>query len=69
MLDLLGQSLDQARALLEAEGYAVEVRETRPPRPDVQLVGALRVVRQTFASGTARLVVVHERYVPRPRGA
>lgn len=64
MLDLLGRPLAEARALLEAEGYAVEVRETRPPRPGVQLVGALRVVRQAFAGGTARLVVVHERYVP-----
>jgi hypothetical protein len=64
MLDLLGRPLEQARALLDAEGYAVEVRETRPPRPGVQLLGALRVVRQSFAGGTARLVVAHERYAP-----
>lgn len=71
VIDVLGRELGEARAVLEAAGYRVEVAETRAPRRPPG-TGPLRVVRQREAgSGTVHLVVVHERYVPspwRPRG-
>ncbi len=67
MVDVLGRGLDQARAALEAEGFAVEVTETRSPRR-VTHTGALRVVRQQqLADRLVRLVVAHERFAPAPR--
>lgn len=70
MLDVLGQDLDQARAALEAQGYRVEVVETRSPRR-VTLSGPLRVVRRRDrADGVVELVVTHARSDPvrEPRG-
>lgn len=67
MVDVLGRGLDQARATLEAEGFTVEVIETRSPRR-VTPTGALRVVRQQqLADRLVRLVVTHERFAPAPR--
>ncbi len=67
MVDVLGRSLEQARAVLEAAGYRVEVGETRTPR-QVSLAGSLRVVRQQITpDGVVRLTVTHERYIPAAR--
>ncbi len=67
MVDVLGQSLDEARAVLEAAGYRVEVTETRTPR-SVTLAGPLRVVRQRGTpDGAVHLTVTHERYVQAAR--
>jgi beta-lactam-binding protein with PASTA domain len=67
VVDVLGRGLDQARATLEAEGFTVEVIETRSPRR-VTPTGALRVVRQQQpADRLVRLVVTHERFAPAPR--
>jgi hypothetical protein len=65
--DVLGRDLEEARRILESEGFQVEVTETRTSRP-VRLSGALRVVRQRLSSaGTAQVVVTRERYEPVPR--
>jgi hypothetical protein len=67
VVDVLGRSLEQARALLEAAGYRVEVTETRTPRR-VMLEGSLRVARQRVGTdGVVHLTVTHERYVPAAR--
>jgi len=67
VVDVLGWSLEQARAVLEAAGYRVEVVETRTPR-QVSLAGPLRVVRQQATpDGVVCLTVTHERYVPAAR--
>jgi beta-lactam-binding protein with PASTA domain len=63
VVDVLGRDLESARRMLEAEGFRVEVEETRAPRP-VRLSGPLRVVRQRQDGRTVRLVVTHERYAP-----
>jgi len=68
MVDVLGRDIEEARAMLEADGYQVEVVETRAPRASqprgVTLTGARRVVRQQVNGRVVRLVVTHERYVP-----
>ena len=67
MVDVLGRHLEATRATLEAEGFQVEVLETRTPRR-VTLSGPLRVVRQQqVGDRLVRLVVTRERYVPAPR--
>ncbi|MDQ7840083.1 MAG: PASTA domain-containing protein [bacterium] len=67
MVDVLGRGLDQARSALEAEGFTVEVVETRSPRRVIP-TGGLRVVRQQQpADRLVRLVVTHERFAPAPR--
>ncbi len=67
MVDLLGRSLDEARTVLAAAGYRVEVTETRTPRR-VTLAGPLRVIRQQITpDGVVLLTVTHERYVPAAR--
>ncbi len=59
--DVLALPLEEARALLEAAGYEVEVKETAPPgRPQPQ--GGRRVVRQQVDGARVRLVVTHEWY-------
>ncbi|MDR7544619.1 MAG: aliphatic sulfonate ABC transporter [Armatimonadota bacterium] len=63
MIDVLGRDLDCARRILEAEGFQIEVKETRTPRP-VALSGPLRVVRQRQDGRVVRLVVTRERYAP-----
>jgi hypothetical protein len=66
MVDVLGRTLEEARAMLAAEGLQVEVTETRTSRA-VTLAGSLRVIRQGSPDrGTVRLVVTHERYRPAP---
>lgn len=63
----MGRGIDHARAALEADGFTVEVTETRGPRR-VTPTGALRVVRQQQPVGRlVRLVVTHERFAPAPR--
>lgn len=67
MTDVLGRDLKDARRGLEAEGFHVEVVETRSPR-QVEVSGPLRVVRQRqIDEHTVHLVVTRERYVPVPR--
>lgn len=67
MVDVLGRSLEEARAVLEAAGYRVEVTETRTPR-SVTLTGPLRVIRQQGTpDGVVHLTVTHERYIPAAR--
>jgi hypothetical protein len=66
VIDVLGRDLEDARRMLEAEGFQVEVTETRTPRP-VALSGPLRVVRQRLDGRTVRLVVTRERYAPAAR--
>jgi hypothetical protein len=62
--DVLGRDLEHARRILEAEGFQVEVVETRSPRP-VEVSGPLRVVRQRrTGERSVQLAVTHERYVP-----
>lgn len=67
MNDVLGRDLEHARRVLEADGFQVEVVETRSPRR-VEVRGPLRVVRQRqTGEHSVQLVVTHERYVPAPR--
>jgi hypothetical protein len=55
--------------MLEAEGWLVEVIETRSPRR-VEVSGPLRVVRQRqTGERSVQLTVTRERYVPAPRAA
>jgi hypothetical protein len=68
-MDVLGLDVDAAIAALGADGYRVEIVETRTPKA-VTLTGARRVVRQrAAAAGLVQLVVTHERFGPRPEGA
>ncbi|OFX27416.1 MAG: hypothetical protein A2Z07_04305 [Armatimonadetes bacterium RBG_16_67_12] len=67
MTDVLGRDLEHARRVLEAEGFQVEVVETRSPRR-VEMSGPLRVVRQRQTGEySVQLAATHERYVPAPR--
>lgn len=66
MHDVVGYPLEEARALLEAEGYSVQVRETAPPRAG-RGVGRQRVVRQRARERDVELVVAWEWYEPAPR--
>jgi hypothetical protein len=59
--DVLALPLEEARRLLESEGMAVQVYETRPPRGG-EGRGALRVISQRQDGPTAILMVTHERY-------
>jgi len=64
--DVVGYPLEEARALLEAEGYAVRVLTTAPPWAG-RGVGRQRVVRQRAGARDLELVVAWEWYEPAPR--
>lgn len=66
---MLGLEVDEARRRLASAGVrVVAVIETRPPQ-QVNLVGALRVIRvRRSEEGAVELVVTRERYEPRGRG-
>ncbi len=66
MRDVVGYPLEEARALLEAEGHTVRVLTTAPPCPG-RGVGQQRVVRQRAGERDVELVVVWEWYEPAPR--
>jgi hypothetical protein len=64
--DVIGYPLDEARAMVEAAGWSVDVRETAPPRATGR--GKQRVVRQRAAAESQiEVVVVWEQYERAPR--
>ena len=54
--DVLGMELHDAKALLEAEGLAFIVAETKPPRKELAS-GTLRVIKSTIQTQTIVLTV------------
>ena len=54
--DVLGMELHDAKALLEAEGLAFIIAETKPPRKELA-VGTLRVIKHTIQTKTIVLTV------------
>ncbi len=64
--DVLAYPLEEARRVLAAAGFTVEVTETRPPRAGPP-AGTTRVVRQEQDGRRIRLVVTAERFAsPHP---
>ncbi len=61
--DVLAYPLEEARRVLTAAGFTVEVTETRPPRAGPP-AGTARVVRQEQDGRQMRLVVTSERFAP-----
>ncbi len=61
MRDVVGYSLEEALAELEADGGQVEVKETAPPRAG-RGTGRRRVVRQRLRDRTVELVAAWEWY-------
>ena len=54
--DVLGMELHDAKTLLEAEGLAFIIAETKPPRKELA-VGTLRVIKSAIQMQTIVLTV------------
>lgn len=54
--DVLGMELHDAKALLEAEGLAFDIAETKPPRKELA-DGTLRVIKSKLQTQTIGLTV------------